>query len=248
MKNRIGLFAAFATLALASSTEADASQLGAVHAASIRPIITRPPVVFDPVHGSELSFGKLPAQSSSKPINCVWFFGAAFCAAGVVNKTPVPFDAVLNAGVEIESAQTIWADPNTWDIGFIQFAYAPSVAYVHETAFFDMPTRGLVRASANVALQTSWPKAPRGIVVLAVQTQNDAGNWVDAATLETPALEKNTNAVIPMEVDAYVDPATPVRMELRSGGLANMPNFVVSAARFFVQECVPDQNNPGHCL
>jgi hypothetical protein len=247
-----------ATLALATiaATASTASAL------KIIPIPWQPPpnpnhfLPLDSTHDVVTTL-TLPAVSSSTPIKCSsnflpnigWFSNCEstnLCAGGI----PCAFSADFGAGSDISDAGGLAYKGST--ITAVTFEWAKDATFEHLAGFYETAPSSVVIGTMPVGVGpegTNHPVYAPGALVLALQTQDDAGNWTDVATTASPLLN-GTSAWVSetLSVSAKIPNDTAVRMELRAGSAGGTGGFGAGQGVLYVPECVPDESNPGTCL
>jgi hypothetical protein len=102
---------------------------------------------------------------------------------------------------------------------------------------------GLVRGRVDVRLFLMAVRPDD--LALAIQVY-DGSEWVDYAT-EIATTQKTLGT---FEVEAFVPESTDVRLQVRgcTEGASRVPEYDLRRAEIFVEQCIPDQSDPGHCL
>ena len=220
-------------------------------------------LLLDKIHYVATELGMYTPESTSIPTRCAWL-GTFFCMAD----KGADFSADFGDGIDIGSAKTVWLDEykdaatNTiypQRIFMIDFDRKPSVSLMHLTGFVDYapPNNGQVTVKGSVNFGFALQAIPAGWLELALQTQDEAGNWSDynpygwRTVAGSPYADdtRGHTGLHSLTVYASVPAFTAVRLELRGGQpTAADENVRISGAQLLIGECVPDANNPGQCL
>jgi hypothetical protein len=137
--------------------------------------------------------------------------------------------------------------------------------FLQVPGFFSHSQPQIVRGQVKGLISAGKPSGLPDIAIsamLALQTMGPDGVWHDIATRVIPASYSTSGTGYPVyEVEALIQPYTPVRVELRANTLPPLrvpdenntwDNYRLDVdlieARLVLPECIPDQSNPGQCL
>ena len=160
-----------------------------------------------------------------------------------------PFDYDSGDGFNAYGVQLAIIDnglglrPNN-DLKFsLQYAAKAGQVLMHIAAYSGTVPDGLARISVTFRRTLGG-----GALVAALQVQDAGGAWHDhASAVSEPFADANRYwQSQTMVAEGTVDPSTPVRLELRAE--ASVSEVLIEDAHLTTEECVPDQDNPGHCL
>ncbi|AGC42661.1 hypothetical protein MYSTI_01313 [Myxococcus stipitatus DSM 14675] len=163
------------------------------------------------------------------------------------------------------------SNPVDWSTGLFTKPLATTVSnhvFLRVPGFLSHSQPRTVRGQVKVMLYTSKPYSPSGLpsvslsATLALQTQGTDNVWRDIAIRVLPAPPYGPGTFYEMfELEAVVQPYTPVRVELRANTLPALRvadenniwmNYHLNAdlieARLILPDCIPDQSRPGFCL
>jgi hypothetical protein len=102
---------------------------------------------------------------------------------------------------------------------------------------------GLVRGTVEIRLGRMFVRPDD--LALAIQVY-DGGAWVDYET-EIATTQKTLGT---FGVEAFVPESMDVRLQVRgcTEGMSRVPEYDLRRAEIAVEQCIPDESNPGQCL
>jgi hypothetical protein len=80
-------------------------------------------------------------------------------------------------------------------------------------------------------------------LTIAIQIMDDDGAWFDA--VQQTYTSELADRVYTLQT--LVDPGNAVRLQVRSSGVAYEYSYALHDAMLYVETCIPDESNPGHC-
>jgi hypothetical protein len=182
--------------------------------------------------------------------------GTVLCQADAKQVPSYLWGIDFGSGNDLQYVMLMEADATPgplWSTPMKEWFYNVSnVAYEHVTGFYGYAPSNNVIASMEIEIGypvlLAGPELNAGTVVLALQTQDIAGNWNDVSTVANPTMNvtAGTGSFV-LTTSAPIPINTGVRLELRSHGWPNT-SFWAGFGSLTVPECVPDMTNPGQCL
>ena len=163
------------------------------------------------------------------------------------------------------------SNPSLWGTGLFTKPLLTTQSghvFLQVPGFLSHSQARYVRGQVKVLLYAQRPVTVSlpGIdlsTTLALQTLGLDNVWRDVATrvLPAPGSHNGTGGYTLFEIEALIQPYTPVRVELRANTLPPLrgsdPDYVwdnyslvadVIDARLIQPDCIPDQSRPGFCL